>query len=87
MAINVENAVAGVYEANEEFFSWIEKRMDEWAAGYLDGIRPDDASTFNKKDIDALYKILEEVDEEETILYSGIENLIDQMRETLAKAK
>ena len=87
MAINVEKAVAGVYEANEAFFSWIEKRMDEWVASYMGGIKPDDASTFTKKDIDALYKILEEVDEEETIFYSGIENLIDQMRETLAKAK
>jgi len=84
MAINVEKAVAGVYEANEEFFSWIEKRMDEWiAANYLGGIKTDDASTFTKNDIDALYKILKEVDEEETILYSGIENLIDEMRETL----
>ena len=59
--------------------------MDHWVDSYLGGIKPDDASTFNKKDVDALYKILDEVDEEETILYSGIENLIDEMKETLGK--
>ena len=85
MAINVEKAVAGIYETNEEFFSWIEKRMDHWVDSYLGGLKPDDASTFTKKDVDALYKILDEVDEEETILYSGIENLIDEMKETLGR--
>ena len=87
MAINVEKAVADIYEANEEFFSWIENRMGEWVAGCLVGIKRDDASASTKKDIDALQEIHEEVDEEETILYSGIENLIDEMRETLAKVK
>lgn len=87
MTINIEKAVAGVYEANDEFFVWIEKRMNEWVASYLGQIKSDDASTFTKKDIDALHKILDEVDEEETILFSGIENLIDEMKETLGQEK